>query len=326
MPCHWSPRLRALACLGWAALLAACTSPTRPEAGGRQRLAVVTTVLPITLLTRAVAGDCAEVSALVPPASNPHDFQARPTQLLALRQARVLVSNGLGLDDFLDKLVRAADNPQLRRINSSQGVATIAAAPADDAPHSSTHDHSGHDHGPVNPHIWLDPLRAAQQVATIRDGLIAADPACATTYRRNASRTTERLQRLHTAIATKLQPYRGRSFVAFHDVAPYFAQRYGLRGTFLVDLPTSNPSPRDLQRVAREVQRSQLRALLSEPQAGSRSFNALARDLGVPVRLFDPLETASEAAARNPDTYFTVMERNAAVLAETFAQGLQTRQ
>jgi zinc/manganese transport system substrate-binding protein len=58
---------------------------------------VVTTFLPITFLTRAVAGECAEVRALVPPAVGPHDFQARPGDLLALQRARVLVKNGLGV-------------------------------------------------------------------------------------------------------------------------------------------------------------------------------------------------------------------------------------
>lgn len=308
---------RALVPLGLSALLASCGTPRQPAVGvepgaGRPRLAVVTTVLPITLLTRAVAGDCATVESLIPAAMGPHDFQARPTDLLALRRARVLVKNGLGLESFLDRLVASAANPSLRQIDSSRGVATLTAPGPD-------HDHS-HSHGPVNPHIWLDPLRAAQQVNTIRDGLIQADPACADGYRRNAAATTARLQRLHTTIAARLGPYRGRTFVAFHDVAPYFAERYGLRGTFLVDLPESHPSPRDLQRVAAEVKRSQLQALLSEPQQGSRSFNALAQDLGVRVSLFDPLETGSEAAARDPDTYFRVMEGNANELAGAFRQ------
>jgi zinc/manganese transport system substrate-binding protein len=295
--------------LGLAGLLNACTPAppdrgTPPQAAGGKALQVVTTFLPITLFTRAVAGSCAEVTALVPPGSGPHDFQASPASLLSLRRARVLVKNGLGVESFLESLVRSAENPQLRVIDSSRGVATLAGD-----------DHAdGHAHGSVNPHIWLDPLRAEQQVNTIRDGLVLADPGCAATYRRNAADTTASLRALHAEIDGQLRPYRGRSFVAFHDVAPYFAQRYGLRATFLVDVPEQNPSPQDLQRVSQEVQRSQLRALLSEPQQGKRSFNALAEDLGVRISVFDPMESGDTRAAADFGTYLSVMRRNTANL------------
>jgi zinc/manganese transport system substrate-binding protein len=120
-------------------------------------------------------------------------------------------------------------------------------------------------------------------VDSIRDGLIKADPGCADRYRRNAADFTAQLRQLNGEIARQLKPYAGQTFVAFHDFAPYFAQRYGLRVDALVDVPEVNPAPADLQRVAAVVKRSQLRALLSEPQEGNRSFNALARDLGVKV-------------------------------------------
>ena len=298
--------------------LAACGAPRQapPDAAADKAFKVVTTFLPITLFTRAVAGDCATVTALIPPSLGPHDFQSKPGDLTALRQAGVLVKNGLEMEGFLGKLVAAAENPQLVVIDSSRGVATLESAE-----HGDGHDHDGdHDHGAVNPHIWLDPLRAVQQVATIRDGLIQADPSCADGYQRNAAAFTAQLKQLNSEIAGQLEPYRGKTFVAFHDFAPYFAQRYGLKADYLVDVPELNPSPADLQRVAAEVKSSQLKALLSEPQEGNRSFNTLAKDLGVKVVVFDPMETATEEASRDPATYVSVMRRNVADLRQAFGQ------
>jgi zinc/manganese transport system substrate-binding protein len=147
---------------------------------------------------------------------------------------------------------------------------------------------------------------------------VAADPSCADGYRRNAEATIAELRQLNDAIAERLRPYAGKTFVAFHDVAPYFAERYGLKAEFLVDVPEMNPSPADLRRVAERVQASQLQALLSEPQAGARSFNTLATDLGIRISVFDPLETGSEDQARNPATYFEVMRRNVDTLLGVF--------
>ena len=246
--------------------------------------------------------------------------------MTALRQARVLVKNGLEMENFLDKLIASAGNPQLQVIDSSRGVATLDTEDHGDV-HGKEHGHHddlgsahGHDHGAVNPHIWLDPLRAVQQVETIRDGLIQADPSCADGYRRNAAAYTAELKQLNSEIAGQLQPYRGKTFVAFHDFAPYFAQRYGLKADYLVDVPEINPSPADLQRVAAAVKSSQLKAVVSEPQEGNRSFNALASDLGVKIVAFDPLETASEQASGDPATYLSVMRRNAADLRQAFGE------
>ena len=279
---------------------------------------VLTTFMPITLFTKAVAGNCAEVQALIPANSGPHDFQAKPADLIALRQAKLLVKNGLGMENFLTKLINSAGNKDLLVIDSSRGITTL------DSPEEEGHseqDHSNHshsNHGEVNPHIWLDPLRAINQVENIRDGLVKADPSCAASYRSNAATYVAKLKTLNAEITNQLNPYQGKTFVAFHDFAPYFADRYKLKADFLVDVPELNPSPADLLRVAADVKRSQLKALLSEPQEGERSFNALAKDLGVKVSVFDSMETGSLQASLNPATYFKVMRSNVADLIKAF--------
>lgn len=221
------------------------------------------------------------------------------------------------MEAFLDKLVASAGNSELEVIDSSRGIAAIDSPEEHDHDKEHGHDH-GHAHGEVNPHIWLDPLRAVQQVETIRDGLVKADPSCAEGYRRNAAAYTDQLETLNNEITSQLEPYRGKTFIAFHDFAPYFAQRYNLKADFLVDVPELNPSPADLQRVAAEVRQTQLKALLSEPQEGQRSFNALAKDLGIKISVFDPLETGSDQSASDPQTYFVVMRRNVADLIKAF--------
>ena len=319
-------------------LLVACGAPQQEaeSSSSSGTVPVVTTFLPITLFTRAVAGECATVTALIPPSTGPHDFQAKPGDLAALREAQVLVKNGLEMEAFLNKLVTSAGNSNLAVIDSSSGIATIDSPEGEaghehssDSNHGSDHDQAsgpddaqdgdrGHARGAGNPHIWLDPLRAVQQVETIRDGLVKADPSCAEGYRRNAAAYVVQLQQLNSEIADRLKPYSGKTFIAFHDFAPYFAARYDLKAEFLVDVPELNPSPADLQRVAAEVKTTQLKALLSEPQEGERSFNTLAKDLGVQISVFDPLETGSLESSKDPETYLQVMRRNTTNLIEAF--------
>ena len=296
--------------------LASCGNQKTADSSSEQStLNVVTTFLPITLFTEAVAGECATVTALIPPNLGPHDFQATPTDIAALSNAQILVKNGLGMEYFLDKLTDSAENKSLQVIDTSRGVAVIKS---DDEENENGADGSDQNQGEVNPHIWLDPLRAVQQVENIRDGLVKADPGCSDGYTKRAAAYALQLKELNTAIATQLKPFSGKTFIAFHDFAPYFAERYDLKADFVVDVPEMNPTPADLQRVSTKVEQSQLKALLSEPQEGDRSFNALAEDLGVNVVTFDPLETGSEEASKQPDTYFKVMKSNVASLIKSF--------
>jgi len=311
------------------------TSPPESEA----KLTVITTFLPMTQFTKAVAGDRAEVIQLLPTNVGPHDYQARPEDLQRLSQAQVLVKNGLGMEEFLDDLIANAENPNLKVIDTSQGIEPIRSGDIGGQDHHDHHhNHSQrypyrpvhndgtpghHHHGEYNPHIWLDPKRAVRQVETIRDGLIAVDPEGETTYQANAAAYIAQLQTLDQEITTKLRPFQGKTFVAFHDFAPYFAQSYNLNAVFLVDIPEANPTPEDVRRISQAVQSANLKAILTEPQAQENTFIALAQDLNVTISQFDPLETGP-ATATEPSYYLTTMRQNVDNLLSAFGAKPQT--
>ena len=136
-----------------------------------QQLKVVATFLPMYWFTKAVAGDSAKVEVLVPPGTEVHEYQATPQTVGAIATANVLVKNGLGLEEFLEDTVKNAGNSQLQEIDASSGIKPLDQI----SPIVNTAEaHEEHEVG--NPHVWLDPILAKQQVENIRNGLIAADP------------------------------------------------------------------------------------------------------------------------------------------------------
>jgi zinc transport system substrate-binding protein len=301
-----------------------------------QQLQVVTTFVPITQFTQAVAGDRAQVTQLLPPNIGPHDYQSKPEDVQKLAQADVLVQNGLEMEAFLTDLVKNAGNAKLKTIDSSQGVATLK--------NDEAADHAGHgdekpaaeksaeksawaaadkdaahaDHGELNPHIWLDPKRVIKQVENIRDGLIAADPSGKDVYTANAAAYIAKLQQLDAEITTTLKPYSGKTFVTYHDFSSYFAQSYGLKAEFLVGIPEENPAPADVKRVIEAAKASGLKTLLSEPQTGDNRFAALAQDLQVRVSGFDPIETTNPTDLQ-PEGYLKIMRQNVRNLEGAFS-------
>ena len=337
--------------------LGSCTAPsstteadtTTAEVTTEPALQVVTTFLPITQFTTAVAGERAEVTQLLPTNVGPHDFQAKPGDVQAVANADVLVKNGLELESFLDDMIENAENPDLVTVDSSEGVDTIASSGGhhdhgekehgdDHEGHDhEEHDHEGHDHeegahaedkahsedahghvhGEFDPHIWLDPKRAIEQVENIRDGLIAADPEGEAEYTANAAAFISDLEALDTEITEQLSPFAGQTFVVFHDFAAYFASSYGLESEVLVGLPEESPSPEDVKRVMDTVQAEGLKTILTEPQAGESSFDTIAKDLGIGVSEFNPLEVGGPEATE-PDYYLNTMRENAENLAAGF--------
>ncbi len=295
----------------------ACSSTEPADQASSQKMQVVTTILTTTLFTKAVAGDCAQVSSLLPAGADSHAYQARPQDVASLGKAQVLVINGLGMESFLEPVLKGAENKELITIDSSAGIKPLEMEEEDDHGHGHHHDHDhghhhhhGHGDEAVNPHVWLDPTLAAKQVENIRDGLMKADPSCADGYRNRADAYISKLQQLDGELATELEPFKGRTVVSFHEALPYFTRRYGLSDEALVTLPEDQPSPADVQRINKVLKENKIAGVLTEPGGGSAALQSLAKDLNLRLEVFDPLELVPEAAKRTPELYIEVMRGN----------------
>ena len=279
---------------------------------------IVTTFLPVHLFTKAVVGDTGEVDILISPGAEVHGYQATPDDAKLLADADVLVENGLGMEEFLESLVANAGNSNLQQITSSEGIETIEGDHDEHKEeerdehgheeHEGEHEEHGHGHHHEggNPHVWLDPVLAQQQVATIRDELIAIAPNNADSYRSNAEAYIQQLQQLDSEFQQRLSPVAGCNFITFHDAFPYLAQRYGLEQEAIVEIPEDSITPKDIQRVQQAAEEYQVKALLTEPGLKDKRIQQISSDLNLSLEAIDPLESGET----DPQYYFEVMRGN----------------
>jgi len=263
---------------------------------------IVTTFLPVHLFTKAVVGDTGTVEILISPGAEVHDYQATPSDAKLLSQADVLVENGLGMEEFLSALVDNAGNSQLQQITSSEGIEVIEA---EDEHDDHGHDHHHH-HGEGNPHVWLDPVLAQQQVANIRDELIAINPSNADSYSSNADSYIQQLQDLDNEFQQRLAPVKGCKFITFHDAFPYLAQRYGLEQEAIIEIPEDSITPKDIRRIRKAAKKYKVNALFTEPGIEDKRIEQISSDLNLPLEEIDPLESGET----DPQYYFQAMQRN----------------
>lgn len=298
-------------------------TPT-PNTAATNKLKIITTVLPVYMFTKAIAGEQADVQILVPPGTSPHHYQATPANAQAIAQSQVLVKNGLGLETFLDGLIQASGSKELVKVDASQGI--VAIETEDDHEH---HDHGenkeenppvqatqadkhDHVHAEGNPHVWLDPQLAQKQVENIRDALIKADPAQQNIYQTNANNYIQQLKVLDQEFQSQLDKLTGCKFIAFHDAYPYLAKRYGLQQLNIVELPEDDITPQDLQRIMQDIKTYQVKAVLTEPGVTNQRIQQIAKDTGLPLKVLEPLDTGE----LDPQYYFTGMRRNLTTLME----------
>jgi len=277
-----------------------------------RQLKVVTTFLPVYLFTKAVAGNAAKVEILIKPGTEVHEYQSTPADVQAIAQADVVVKNGLGIEAFLDGTVKSAENPKLKMIDASSGIKPLQEiSPVVGGGDKATHpEHQG----AGNPHVWLDPVLARQQVENIRDGLVAADPSNKATYQANAAAYIRQLADLNNQFEQRLKGVKTRTFITFHDAFPYLAKRYQLQQVAVVAIPEDQLSPDDVQKALAAVKQFNVKALFSEPGVDQKLLTSLSTDLKLTLRPLDSLE----AGQTDPQYYFTVMKNNLQTLESAF--------
>ncbi len=266
------------------------------------KIKVVTTFLPMYWFTKAVAGNAAEVEILVPPGTEVHEYQATPENVKAIATANVIVKNGLGLEEFLEDTVKNAQNPKLQQVDASKGIKALNQI----SPVVTVDGKHGHNSQAGNPHVWLDPVLAKQQVTNIRDGLITADPTNKATYEANAAAYIKQLDDLHKEFQLRLQKTPNCTFITFHDAYPYLAQRYNLKQLAVVEVPEDQLAPSDVQKVVNTVKNYKVKALFNESGTDNKLLASLSSDLKLTLREINSLETGDQ----DPQSYFKAMKSN----------------
>jgi ABC-type Zn uptake system ZnuABC Zn-binding protein ZnuA len=297
--------VRALARLGLSVVVltaAACSAGAGPT-GDSTRLRVVATTTVLADLVRQVGGSRVSVDSLVPKGGEVHTFDPRPADAVRLAAARLVVANGLGLDDWLTQLVADAGStaPVLLLGEDQAGVEYVTG---------------GHDGGDVNPHLWLDAGNARAYAARIATALAGADPGGAEAYGTTGADVDARLAELDAEIRTALSevPVAKRRVVSFHEAFPYFAAAYDLEIVgVIVDAPGQDPSAGEVASLVAEIRASGVRAVLAEAQFNPELAETVAAEAGVRV----VSELYSDSLGDPPlDTYDGMMRWNAQRIVE----------
>jgi ABC-type Zn uptake system ZnuABC Zn-binding protein ZnuA len=280
--------------------------------GAAEKLRVVASLPDLKALTEAVGGDLVEVDTLARGDQNPHDVEIRPSLMVKLRRADVLIRNGVDGDPWVEPLVRGAGNGRLAPgspgvVDVSRGIQVLGA------PSGPVDRSRGDVHPEGNPHFTLDPANAAAVTANILEGLARLAPEHRATFE---GRRREWLSRLDVALRRwqeSLTPHRGARVVTYHDTWTYFLDRFGLVSAGTVeDRPGIPPSPAHVSDLIRRMKSEQVRVVIYEPWADRRLVERIAREIGAQAVGLATAVGATKAAT----SYLDLFESNVHTLAQ----------
>lgn len=282
-------------------------------AGGEAaKLRVVATIPDLKALTEAVGGEAVDVDSLARGTQNPHDLEVRPSLMVKVRRADALVVNGLELDNWVDLVIRGANNGRIVPgspgfIDASRGVQVL------DVPTGRVDRSMGDVHPLGDPHYTFDPGQAPTVTATILEGLGRLAPDRRAAFERNREVFLQRLEGAMARWRQALEPVRGAHVVTYHKNFAYLFNRFGLvqAGT-IEERPGIPPSPAHLARLVGVMRERRVKVVVAERWSDQRLAARIAEEAGARVVLLNRKLGEGSGA----DAYLASVDANVTALAQ----------
>ena len=270
---------------------------------GTAELSAIVSFYPLYEFTKQVGQDKVNVSLLIPPGIEPHDWEPTVNDLQKMHEADLIVINGIGFESWADDIDTV--NSDVIIVDTRKGISLII----DDALRKDT---NHFDRSTGDPHIWLNPIKAKTQVQNILDALVSIDPENEKFYRQNAQSYQDKLDTLDSKIRTKLSTC-NKDFIAFQNAFTYFAVEYGLNQHSIVNSnePNIGPTLKTLETVINLAQTFDIDVIFTEETVDTRTSQVIANEIGARVLVLSPIETIGDDS-----DYFLKMENNLSNLKE----------
>jgi zinc transport system substrate-binding protein len=233
---------------------------------------LASTILPLSMIVKSVAGDDFSVITVLPPGASPHTFEPSPQSITMLKNSRILFAIGHGFDDWSIGIAQASDGVKHVVVDSNIRLQDN------------------------DPHYFLSLTNAGIIAQTVRDELTRLYPEKKELFKRNETVFAGVLRAVSVNAKRDLEKAGNPKIATFHGAWNYFAGNLGLQVVAVFEeYPGKEPTPQYLQEFEKNVRESGVKVLFAEPQFGTAMLEPIAKDLGVTIAILDPEGNASGA-------------------------------
>lgn len=269
------------------------------------KVKVVASFYPIYDFVQKIGGDRVEVSSIIPPGVEPHDWEPTIQQRLKAESSDMIVYNGAGFEKWIEEIDAKF------RVDTSEGLELLEGSSEGGDHKTSASGHTDLNEN-ADPHIWLDPILAKYQIEKIRDGLIKIDPANTNYYNGTAKKFIAELDSLDAFIRSELSNCDKTDFIAFHNAFTYFSNRYGLNQHSVYGVsPEGDILPQRLQEIIKLSRELNIDTIYAEDLIDPRLVNVIATEIpNGKVLILSPIEGIDEEEQKAGKGYIDKMRQN----------------
>ena len=261
----------------------ACSSA---QPSGAEKLAVAVSILPQQYFVEQIGGELVEVNVMVGPGEEPHTFEPQPSQMENLSKSQLYFTIGVEFEDaWLNKFEEI--NPSIQFIDCSSGIEKISTSESIPLVNGETQGEE-HEHGSLDPHIWLSPANVKIIAQTIANALSVADPQNSTIYEKNLELFLQDINDLDEEIRISLATLATRQFIVFHPAWGYFAHDYDLE-QIAIEIGGNEPSASELANLIDYAQANDIHVIFASPEFSTKSAETIAEEIDGQVILISPL-------------------------------------
>ena len=302
------------ACALAAVTMAGCSqngnASGQQNAQSNEKLQVVASFYPMYDFAQKIGGDRVEAANLVPAGTEPHDWEPSTDDMKTISSADVLVANGAGMEHWLDDVASSADSKDLTVVTASDGINLLEAAEEDEDEAADEHGNAS-EGSSTDPHVWLAPENAKQEMSNIRDAFVKADPDGADEYNANFDKYAAELDQLDSDYKNQLANTKSKDLVVSHQAFGYLCQAYGLNQVPIEGLEAdSEPDAKTMANIIDFVKKNNVKVIFGEELVSQKTAQAIADATGAQCEVLNPIEGLTDEQLSQGEDYFSVMRSN----------------
>ncbi len=281
-----------------------CSKTTSKEDTKNKKIKIYTSIYPLYDFAKKVGKDKVDVTNLVPAGTEPHDWELSTSDLINLEKADMLIYNGAGIENWIDKVINNLDNKNIVYVKTSENL--------------NLKKNNSKDSSKYDPHTWLSIKNAKKEMESIKNALSKYDPQNKDYYEKNYKVYAKKFDELDKKYLNTLKSIKNKNIIVAHEAFGYLCDEYNIKQEGIEGLnPDSEPDPARMKEIINFAKKNKVKTIFFEELVSPKVAETIAKEINANTEVLNPLEGLSEEQIKNNEDYFSVMEENLKVLYES---------
>ena len=282
-----------------------CSKDNKTEIESKEdKIVVYTTVFPVYDFTRNIGKDKIDLNYIVPPGTEPHDYEITPKTMKDIQNANLLIKNGLGIDNFANKIESESN---LNIVLASDGIDPISY----EEEKNHEHEKDEHSHGQYDPHVWLDVDLAIKECENIKNALVKADEKNKEFYENNYNEYIEKLKELKVTYDKELKDLKNNKMIVSHDAYGYLCKNYGIEQISITGIsPNQEPSLSKISEISTYAKNNNMEYVLFDGLVNPKVAQTIANEANIKTEVLYSIDGVTKQDFDNNEDYISLMNKN----------------